>query len=72
MRRLDLSGLYCPLPTLRTLKVLREMGPGEVLEVLATDPMAATDLPDAAQAAGAVVELERLADGILRFTIRRG
>ena len=71
MRRLDLSGLLCPLPTLRTLKALRDLAPGEVLEVLATDPMAATDLPEAVQAAGAAVDLDRAADGVLRFTIRR-
>ena len=42
---LDLRGLRCPLPTLRARKVLAGMREGEVLRVLADDPMAAIDLP---------------------------
>jgi tRNA 2-thiouridine synthesizing protein A len=45
MRELDASGLLCPLPVLRARKVLLGMQPGEVLRVLATDRMAAIDLP---------------------------
>ncbi|WP_291995107.1 sulfurtransferase TusA family protein [Candidatus Accumulibacter sp. ACC003] len=36
-RELDVKGLNCPLPILRTKKALSEMSPGEVLHVLATD-----------------------------------
>ncbi len=42
---LDLSGLLCPLPVLKARKALLGMGPGEVLHVIATDPMAAIDMP---------------------------
>ncbi|MFM2390501.1 MAG: hypothetical protein RLZZ437_2056 [Pseudomonadota bacterium] len=42
---LDCTGLLCPLPVLRTRKRLMAMQPGQVLRVLATDPMAAIDLP---------------------------
>jgi tRNA 2-thiouridine synthesizing protein A len=44
-REVDARGLKCPLPVLRAAKALREMRPGEVLLVLADDPMAAIDLP---------------------------
>lgn len=43
-RRLDASGLLCPLPVLRTNKALRALQPGESLEVLVTDPAAPADL----------------------------
>jgi len=36
-RELDVKGLNCPLPILRTKKALSEMSPGEVLHVLTTD-----------------------------------
>lgn len=36
---LDVRGLWCPLPPLKTLKALRAMKPGEVLEVLGTNPV---------------------------------
>jgi len=42
---LDLSGLLCPLPVLKARKKLLSMQAGEVLHVIATDPMAAIDLP---------------------------
>jgi TusA-related sulfurtransferase len=42
-RELDVKGLKCPLPILRTKKALSEMSPGEVLHVLATDPGSVKD-----------------------------
>ena len=43
--RLDLSGLKCPLPALRTRKALKSLAPGDRLEVRCTDPLAAIDIP---------------------------
>jgi len=36
---LDVRGLWCPLPPLKTVKALKAMKPGEVLEVLGTNPV---------------------------------
>lgn len=41
----DCSGLLCPLPVLRAQKRLRGMAGGQVLALIATDAMAAVDLP---------------------------
>ena len=41
----DCLGLLCPLPVLRARKRLLAMAAGEVLRVLASDRMAAIDLP---------------------------
>jgi tRNA 2-thiouridine synthesizing protein A len=41
----DCSGLLCPLPVLRARKRLISMPVGAVLRILATDKMAAIDLP---------------------------
>ncbi|MBU0585783.1 MAG: sulfurtransferase TusA family protein [Alphaproteobacteria bacterium] len=43
--KLDLSGLKCPLPALKTRKALKGIMPGGRLEVTCTDPMAAIDIP---------------------------
>lgn len=51
-REVDARGLRCPLPVLRAAKALREMRAGEVLRVLADDPMAAIDLPHHCAEAG--------------------
>lgn len=42
-RTLDTSGLICPIPILKAKKVLGEMPPGSILEVLTTDPAAPKD-----------------------------
>jgi tRNA 2-thiouridine synthesizing protein A len=44
-REVDARGLLCPLPVLRARKVLISLTEGEVVRVLADDPMALVDLP---------------------------
>jgi tRNA 2-thiouridine synthesizing protein A len=43
--KLDLSGLKCPLPALKTRKALKFLAPGGRLEVRCTDPLAVIDIP---------------------------
>jgi tRNA 2-thiouridine synthesizing protein A len=40
---LDLSGLACPMPLLKTKQALNRMEPGKVLRVTATDPASERD-----------------------------
>ena len=42
-RILDVKGLSCPLPILRTKKTLNDMTSGQVLKIVATDPGAVRD-----------------------------
>jgi len=51
-RELDVQGLKCPLPILRTKKTLAEMESGQVLHVLATDPGAVKDFAAFARQTG--------------------
>jgi tRNA 2-thiouridine synthesizing protein A len=51
-RQIDVCGLKCPMPILRTKKALAEMGSGEVLEVLVTDPAAREDFAAFARQTG--------------------
>jgi tRNA 2-thiouridine synthesizing protein A len=44
-RTVDTRGEVCPMPLLRTKKAMREMDPGEILEVVGTDPGSKNDLP---------------------------
>ncbi len=68
---LDLRGLKCPLPALRTRKALLALSPGDRLVVEATDPMAAIDIPHLLRETGDALEGSETHEGILRFTIRR-
>ena len=68
---LDLKGLKCPLPALRTGKILASLSPGEVLHVTCTDGMAAIDIPHlVAQRGDRVLEYEAAKDH-LYFMIER-
>ena len=57
---LDLRGLKCPLPVLRTRKALRRLAAGQALRVRCTDPLAAIDIPHLAREDGhALVSAEQ-------------
>lgn len=43
IRRYDACGLKCPIPVLKARRILRELSPGDILEVDTTDPAALKD-----------------------------
>jgi tRNA 2-thiouridine synthesizing protein A len=49
---LDLIGLNCPLPVLKTRKALGALQPGDHLEVHCSDPLAAIDIPHMVRESG--------------------
>lgn len=51
-QELDVRGLSCPLPVLRTKKALKEIKIGAVLKVTATDPGALKDIEALAKQTG--------------------
>jgi tRNA 2-thiouridine synthesizing protein A len=52
VRIFDARGLKCPLPVLKARRLIREMEPGAVLEVQATDPGAPADFEHFCQTTG--------------------
>ena len=68
---IDLRGLKCPLPALRTRKALSRLGPGETLVVECTDPLAEIDIPNLVRETGDILEDKARRDGVLVFRIRR-
>jgi tRNA 2-thiouridine synthesizing protein A len=72
MRQLDTSGLNCPLPVLKARKILIGMRPGEILEVITTDPMSVVDMPVFCAQAGHTIVREEKQDGRFVFTVERG
>ena len=69
--QLDLTGLKCPLPALKTRKALRGIRPGERLEVRCTDPLASIDIPNLINETGDRLEAtERDGDHII-FVIEK-
>ena len=41
---LDCSGMLCPLPVIKTSKMIKELQVGQVLKMVATDPGAPADM----------------------------
>ena len=72
MRRLDATGLTCPLPVLKARKLLAGMRSAEQLEVLSSDPMSAVDLPVFCVQAGHRLITEEKQGDLFRFVIERG
>lgn len=68
---LDLKGMLCPLPVLRANKAMRDVSPGDELEVLATDPAAPADFKSFCDTAGHELVEQREDDGTYAIVIRK-
>lgn len=68
---IDARGLKCPLPVLKLEKKLDGMPKGSALTVLATDPMAAIDIPLYCRQRGHACEASSEGE-VLRFEIVAG
>ena len=68
---MDLRGLKCPLPALRTRKALSALVKGDVLVIECTDPLAAVDIPNLINQTGDVVESMTREKNVLTFRIRK-
>ena len=68
-KTLDTKGLSCPLPILKTRKVLSEMPKGAKLEVLATDPGSVPDFTAFCETTGNRMVEKSEAGGVYRFVI---
>lgn len=69
--QLDVRGLSCPLPILRTKKALAELSSGQSLCVQATDPGSVKDFAAFCRHTGNTLEHQSERDGVYVFVIRR-
>jgi len=69
--RLDLRGLKCPLPVMKTRKALERAAPGMLLVVETTDPLASIDLPNLVRETGDVLDAVEPAADHTAFKIRK-
>jgi len=70
-REVDARGLNCPLPILRTKKVLNDMKSGQILRILATDPASLRDFQAFAKQTGHELLQHAEQDGVFSFLLRR-
>ncbi|MDG1852361.1 MAG: sulfurtransferase TusA family protein [Gammaproteobacteria bacterium] len=68
---LDLCGLTCPLPLLKTKQSLNKMLPGQVVRVVATDPGSERDFQVFMQQSGnKLIQIEK-SDGKFYYWIQK-
>lgn len=68
---LDLTGLKCPLPALKTRKALKSVTPGDFLEVHCTDPLSVIDIPNLIRETGDKVEITERSETRIVFLIEK-
>lgn len=70
--KLDVSGHKCPLPVLRLRRMMENVGTGELIELIATDPMTLIDIPNYCREAGH--SLENVTEGAeyILYLVKKG
>jgi tRNA 2-thiouridine synthesizing protein A len=69
--KLDLTGLKCPLPALKTRKALKTVPAGDFLEVTCTDPLSVIDIPNLIRETGDKVEVIEQTEQRIMFLIEK-
>jgi tRNA 2-thiouridine synthesizing protein A len=67
----NMRGLKCPLPTLKTRKLLSKMAAGELLVIECTDPLTTIDIPNLVRETGDKLENSGKQGRVLTFSIRK-
>jgi TusA-related sulfurtransferase len=69
---LDVKGASCPMPVVRTKTAVDDLTPGEVLEVLATDPGSMSDIDGwASGTAGVELLGQQEGDDVYKHYVRK-
>ena len=68
---LDAKGLNCPLPILKAKKALKDMEPGQILQVLSTDPGSIADFQAFSRTTGNELVEHSEDGGVYDFLIRK-
>ena len=68
---LDVKGLSCPLPIVKTAQAVRNLASGDVIEVLATDPGAVPDFSAWCRTTGNRLVEQTEEAGVYRFLVQK-
>ena len=70
-KQIDCTGLFCPMPIVKTREAMAQMATGEILEMLSDDPASDPDMRSWARKTGhELLEVSR-AGAVYRFVIRK-
>ena len=69
---LDTKGLNCPMPILKAKRAMKGLGPGDTLEIEATDPGSVKDFEAFCRATGNELLETGEDSGVYHFLLRKG
>jgi tRNA 2-thiouridine synthesizing protein A len=69
---LDLKGLSCPLPIIKTAQAVKQMASGDLIEIVATDPGSVPDFEAWCRTTGNELVERTEESGVYRFLVRKG
>ncbi len=69
--KVDASGLSCPMPIVKAAQAIKGVQPGQLVEVIATDPGSVRDFEAWAKSTGNALVESSVADGKYRYVLRR-
>jgi tRNA 2-thiouridine synthesizing protein A len=70
-RQIDCTGLFCPMPIVKTREAMTQMTVGQVLEMLSDDPASDPDMRSWARNTGHELLDVTRNGAVYRFVIRR-
>ena len=68
---LDLKGLSCPMPIVKTAKAMKELASGDIVEVLATDPGSVRDFEAWCRTTHNELLEQTNEDGVFHYIIKK-
>ena len=71
VKTLDLKGLSCPMPIVKTALAVKELASEELIEALATDPGSVADFAAWCKTTGNTLVDQDVVDGVYRFVIAK-
>jgi TusA-related sulfurtransferase len=70
-KQIDCTGLFCPMPIVKTREAIKQMAVGHILEMLSDDPGSDPDMKSWAQITGhELVDVSRQG-AVYRFLVRK-
>ena len=70
-KTVDATGQKCPMPILMTAKAAKELQPGDVMLIMATDAGAKSDVPAWVSQTGNELIESSEESGVLKFYVRK-
>lgn len=71
-KELDVRRMLCPMPVIKTQQAIKKLKPGDVLEVIATDPGVMHDIPSWCRLSGHTIVEKKEIDSTFHIFIEVG